>query len=108
MMRDAFPNVIDVAPMSIQIFLIWGVWDCILVATATGFSWLYLDRFGYAAKNAVVAGTYFWLGVFVILWFGLLNMNLTKLNIAIVALPLAWLEMVIAALIVNHYMRRQH
>ena len=25
MMRDAFPNVIDVAPMSIQIFFIWVI-----------------------------------------------------------------------------------
>lgn len=107
MMREAFPGVIDIAPMNMQIFLIWGIWDCILVVAATGFTWLYLERFGYTVKHAVTAGTYFWLGVFVILWLGLLNMNLTTLDIITVALPLAWIEMVVAALIVNYSMQVQ-
>ncbi len=101
MMRAAFPQIDNVAPMSWQVFALWGVWDTILVFSVTGFVWLILDRFGDRRRNAIVAGTLFWLSVFVILWLGIWNMNLTTPAVVTVALLLSWLEMVVAALIVN-------
>ena len=101
LMRQALPGVPDVAPMNLPVFLSWGVWDTILVIAVTGFTWLYLDRFGNSMPNAAGAGTLVWLSIFVIVWLGLFNMNLATPQILLTALPLAWLEMVVAALIVD-------
>lgn len=105
-MRAALPEVENVAPMSISVFLIWGVWDTILLLFATGFAWLYLERFGFGVRNALVAGTLFWLGVFGLLWLAIYNMNLATLDVLAVALPFAWLEQIVAALIVDWGMRK--
>ncbi|MEM7426422.1 MAG: hypothetical protein AAF441_10020 [Pseudomonadota bacterium] len=107
MMREAFPGVSDVAPMSLPVFMIWGLWDAVLVLSATVLPWLFMDRFGASARVAIGAGTFVWLTVFVILWLGLYNMNLATPAIISVALPLAWLEMVLAAMIVRWAIRRE-
>ncbi|MEL6475801.1 MAG: hypothetical protein AAFR17_00625 [Pseudomonadota bacterium] len=106
MMRDAFPGVPDVAPMSLPVFLIWGLWDLILVGAVTGVCWLYLGRFGASWLNGVIAGTCAWAGIFVLLWLGLWNMNLATGEVLAVALPLAWVELAVAGLITVWAMRR--
>lgn len=100
MMREAFPSVPDIAPMNIPVFLIWGIWDTIIVVTATLLPWMAMKTFGGSPIRAVGYGTGVWLAVFVILWLGLYNMNLATLSVLALALPLAWVEMVVAALIV--------
>ena len=101
MMRSALPGVENAAPMNWGVFAIWGAWDTILVFCATGFFWLFLDRFGLGFKNAMLAGTMFWLSVFVILWLGVYNMNLATPMVLAIALTLALLEMLVAAAVVN-------
>lgn len=108
LMRDAFSMLPDVAPMNLRVFLIWGVWDTILVVTATLLPWMAMKVFGASALRAVIYGTGVWMAVFVILWLGLYNMNLTTLSVLAIALPLAWIEMVIAALIVWWITARNH
>lgn len=106
MMREALPQIHNVAPMNLQVFLIWGVWDTILLLFATGFVWLWLERWGHTLTQALIAGTLVWLGVFGTLWIGLWNMNLATLSILAAALPLAWVEMLVAALITYWGMKR--
>ncbi|MEM7504540.1 MAG: hypothetical protein AAF417_21060 [Pseudomonadota bacterium] len=101
MMRDAFPQIENVAPMNLPVFAIWAVWDTALVFAVTGFVWISLDRFGEGVRNAALAGACAWLGIFVILWLGLYNMNLAPANVLAIALPLSLVELVIAGLIVN-------
>lgn len=101
MLRDAFPQIADVAPMDIGVFAIWGLWDTILVLTVTGAIWICLDRFGPGIRNSILAATFVWAAIFVILWLGVWNMGLTTPSIIAIALPLAWLELAIAGLIVN-------
>lgn len=101
MMREAFPTLPDIAPMSLPVFLVWGLWDTVLILAATFLSWLMLERFGNTVRTALAAGTLIWATVFVILWLGLYNMNLAPLQVLLIALPLAWIEMVAAALIVR-------
>jgi len=103
MMRDAFPVIPDVAPMNVPVFVIWGAWDTILVLTATVIPWMAMQVFGGTFRNAIVTGTGVWFSVFVILWIGLFNMNLATPEVLGIALPLAWLELVIASLIVWHF-----
>ncbi len=105
MMREAFPQVEGIAPMNLPVFAIWGAWDAILVLAVTGFVFLFLDRFGNGLLQAIVAGSLIWTAIFVILWLGLFNMNMATGAILAIALPLSWLEMVVAALIVNWGMR---
>ncbi len=105
MMREAFPQVEGIAPMNLPVFAIWGAWDAILVLAVTGFVFLFLDRFGNGLLQAIVAGSLIWTAIFVILWLGLFNMNMATGAILVIALPLSWLEMVVAALIVNWGMR---
>ncbi|MEO1493656.1 MAG: hypothetical protein AAFV19_15990 [Pseudomonadota bacterium] len=101
MMREAFGMVPGIAPMDLPVFLLWGVWDTILICAVTGFGWLVFDRFGAGVRVALFAGTAVWMSVFGILWLGLWNMGLATGAILMVALPLAWVEMVVAALIVR-------
>ena len=105
MMRAALPNVPNVAPMDTAVFAIWGIWDTILVVAATGFVWLFLERFGYGKRNAILAGGLFWMAVFVILWLGMFNMNLATPKILAYALPLAFAEIAVAAIIVDWIMK---
>lgn len=100
MMREAFPMVPDVAPMNLPVFMIWGVWDTILVLTATLLPWMAMKVYGASALRAVLYGTGVWMSVFVILWLGLYNMNLATGEVLAIALPMAWVEMTVAALIV--------
>ena len=100
MMREAFPNLPDIAPMNVPVFLIWGIWDTILVFAATLLPWMAMKVFGTSPIRALVYGTGVWIAVFVILWLGIYNMNLATPGMLAVALPLAWLEMVVASLIV--------
>lgn len=100
MMREAFPMLPEIAPMNVPVFLIWGLWDTILVVTATLLPWMAMRIFGASVLRAVVYGTGVWMAVFVILWLGLYNMNLATPGVLAVALPLAWLEMVVASLTV--------
>ena len=101
MMREAFPMIPDVAPMSVPVFLIWGVWDTILVLAVCGIAWLAFDRFGTSSNVALLSGTGIWATIFVILWLGLFNMNLATPPILLAALPLAWVEMIVAVYIVR-------
>ena len=100
MMREAFPMVPDIAPMNLTVFMIWGVWDTILVLTATLLPWMAMKVLGASALRAVLYGTGVWMSVFVILWLGLYNMNMATAGVLAIALPMAWIEMVVAALIV--------
>lgn len=101
MMRDAFPGITDIAPMSLAVFLSWAVWDTILVVSVCVIAWLSLYRLGLGWREVLVTGTGIWASIFVILWLGLWNMNLATGAIVGIALSLAWIEMIVAAAIVR-------
>jgi hypothetical protein len=105
MIQAAFPSIPDVAPMGVTVIAIWMVWGGLLLAAVTGFAWLYLDRFGGGFVNSLKVGTMLWVAIFCILWLGLYNMNMATARIALTALPLAWIEMVVAVVIVDRCRR---
>lgn len=106
MVRTHLAEVPGVAPMSLGVFAAWGLWDTILIAAATGFFWMFFRQFGLGLLTVLAAATSFWATVFVIFWFAMINMNLASLEIAAAALPLAWLELFVAAVIVRLCVRR--
>jgi len=105
--RAAFRQLENVAPMNVNVFLIWGIWDMILCFSICVYVFLYFDRFGHGFRQVLAAGTLVWLTVFCIFWLGTYNMNLTTPTIPLVALPLAWIEMVVSAWIVAWTRSRQ-
>lgn len=61
----------------------------------------------WATRRAVVlSGTTCWALLFLLFWIAMLNMNLARLETALIALPLAWVEMIVAALIAQWSARR--
>jgi hypothetical protein len=106
MMRELLPQVPNIAPMNVPVFLVWGAWDTILVIAATAVPWLVAQRYGRSPLVALCAGTFLWMAVFVILWLALFNMSLADLRVVSVALPLSWIELAVAAQIVALAMRR--
>jgi hypothetical protein len=97
MMRSALSAAVPgVAPMDLPVFLIWSAWDTVLVLMSVLFYWLYAQQFGTTLKSALVAGTLNWLFFFVLFWVGLMNMGLAQRGLIAIALPLAWLECVVA------------
>ncbi|MDJ0514114.1 MAG: hypothetical protein QNJ62_11795 [Methyloceanibacter sp.] len=106
-MRAAFPELPDVAPMNVSVFLIWGVWDTILVLSVSIIAWLALERFGVSGTTVVLTATGIWAAIFVILWLGLLNMNLATPSVLLAALPLALVEMIVAVAIVGWALSRK-
>ncbi|MEM9128608.1 MAG: hypothetical protein AAGA97_02670 [Pseudomonadota bacterium] len=66
MMRDAFPELPGIAPMNLTVFAIWGIWDSILVCSATFIPWFWMQQSGISKASALLAGSFVWMTVFVI------------------------------------------
>ena len=106
MLHDAFPAQSHIAAVTPGIFVSWMVWDMILILAATGFYWICLHYFAATVRTAVISATAFTVTVFGLIWLGVANMGLAPANFILVALPLAWLEQLIAALIVFWIIKR--
>jgi len=106
LLHEAFPGQEDIGAMSVSIFAIWGLWDLILICAATGFYWLWLNRFGNQTRQVIAAGSAFTVSVFGLIWLGIANMGLAPFNLAVAALPLAWIEQLIACAIVAWAIKR--
>jgi len=100
MLQEALAGQTGVAPMNLGIFALWGIWDLVLIAAATGFYWLWLERFGDSACPIVVASAAFTVTIFGLVWLGIANMGLAPYTMIAATLPLAWIEQGIACWIV--------
>ena len=106
MLHDAFPEADHIAAVTPAIFASWMIWDTILILAATGFFWIYLQQFGATIRNVVLGSICFTVPVFGLLWLGVVNMGLAPSSFLWAALPLAWIEQLIAAYIVYWAIRR--
>lgn len=106
MLHEAFPRQLEIAPMNLSIFALWGIWDMVLILGATGFFWLWLDKFGTDLRQIFIASLSFTLTIFGLIWLGIANMGLAPYSLLFAALPLAWLEQIIACAIVAFFLKR--
>lgn len=106
MLHDAFTGVEHVGAVTPTIFASWMIWDTILVLSASGFYWLFLSARANTISSAVFAASAFTITVFGLLWLGVVNMGLAPARFLVAVLPLAWVEQVVAALIVWFTLRR--
>ncbi|MEM7665685.1 MAG: hypothetical protein AAF250_07480 [Pseudomonadota bacterium] len=96
MLHEAWAGQAGVAPMSLGIFALWGIWDLVLIAAATGFYWMWCERFGDSARQIILASIAFTVTIFGLIWFGIANMGLAPYTMIAAALPLAWIEQAVA------------
>ena len=104
--RQFLKMVPDVAPMNWAVFSVWGVWDTILTASLVFMYWLMTQTFGNTTRSILLTGTAFWSFLFLLFWIGMCNMGLAEPKLALIALPLAWFEMVVACFITSHLYAR--
>ena len=96
MRRDlAVPGV---APMTVPIFLSWGVWDAVLLASCLLVTHEVAARRGQTVAAALLGGTLAWL-FFPLFWLALVNMGLAQPRLLLATLPLSWLEFAVTAVI---------
>jgi hypothetical protein len=99
--REDFAMVPNVAPWNLPVFLLFGVWDTVLVALTVLLYWLYAAQFGFNTKSIVVAGSLAWAFFFVLFWVGNVAMGLAKPQTLLLVLPWAWFETVVSCAIAD-------
>jgi hypothetical protein len=97
MMQEYLVMLPGAIPMNWIVFAIWGIWDTILTTLVVFIYWLVAQRFGNNLMSTVISATTSWALFFLLFWLGMVNMGLSSISIALIALPLAWLEMVVAS-----------
>ena len=108
MLHEAFPGQAEIAPMNWGIFALWAIWDLVLIAAATGFYWLWLEKFGHSVRQIALASASFTVTIFGLIWLGVANMGLAPYAMIAAALPLAWIEQAIACWIVVYAKKRSY
>jgi len=88
------PNVVE---MNLPIFAIWGVWDTVLTLNVVVVSYYVWKSSGFNFRSVMISGTVLWAHFFVLFWVGMVNMNLATLSLLLIALPLCYIEMVVAS-----------
>lgn len=104
--RQFLAMVPNIAPMDWGVFLVWGLWDTLLTACIVFLFWLVAQVYGNNGRSVLIAGVVSWAFFFVLFWLGMLNMSLTSLSLAVIALPLALLETLVASLIASQLYKR--
>ena len=107
MLQQVLPDRPGIAPFTLPAIAIWTIWDTILILASTGFYWIYLTWAGPAIRQALLAATALTVTVFGLLWLAVFNMGLAPPQFLWTAVPLAWAEQVVAALIVAWAMARR-
>lgn len=88
--------------------LIWGCWDMLLTATLVFILWLCAQVFGNSLKSIVISGTVTCFATIGVFWIATVNTGLGDWSTAFLLLPLAWIELLIGALIASKlYLKKQ-
>jgi hypothetical protein len=96
-LRKHLSVISNVLPMDWVVFSIWGIWDTILTTGVVFITWLCLNVYDKSIRIILIAGTTSWVVFFLLFWIGMVNMNLSKINLLAWTLPLSWIETTIAA-----------
>jgi hypothetical protein len=96
MMQEYLSMLPGAIPMNWIVFAIWGIWDTILTTLVVFIYWLVAQRFGNNLMSTVISATTSWALFFLLFWLGMVNMGLSPISVALIALPLSLLEMIVA------------
>jgi len=104
MIRATYPDGSDVLPVNIGVLLAWGVWVTIYLLWSASSIWIFLERFGASRKNAIISGSLCTIPTYGLFWLALYLMDFVEPDVIFVALPLAWVELIGVALIIQFRM----
>ena len=106
MVRAAYPDAEGIVPINLPVILAWGVWVTIYLFWAISSIWIFLERFGTSIRDSLLAGSLATIPIYGLFWLALYLMNLMTVDVIIIALPMAWVELIVAALIVRNRMKK--
>ncbi len=106
MLREAQSSLPDVAAMSLPVFLGWGGWILIPVLSVSLLSWFVMRQLGAGLVIALMSGTAVWAMIHASLWTAMHLMQLAPVALVTIVLPLTWIEMAVASLIVRWALAR--
>jgi hypothetical protein len=101
MMQEYLAMLPGAIPMNWTVFAIWGIWDTILTSLVVFIYWLVAQRFGNNLMSTIISATTSWALFFLLFWLGMVNMGLSPISVALIALPLSLLEMIVASWILS-------
>ena len=105
--RSFHGNRAGIAEMDLRIFAIWGLWDTLLTVIVVTATWFAIQVHGVRPLAWMGAATFVWFAFFVLFWVGSANMGLSSWHTLWIALPLSWVEMVVAAWIAATLLQRK-
>ncbi len=108
MMEEFYAGKIDIGPMGVSNAIIWGVWDTMIASTLVFIYWLCAQVFGRNLKSIFISATVTTLATIGVFWVGSVNSGLGTWDMAFVLIPIAWVEMLIAAKIAERLYARYH
>jgi hypothetical protein len=101
MMQEYLAMLPGAIPMNWIVFAIWGIWDTILTTLVVFIYWLVAQCFGNNLMSTIISATTSWALFFLLFWLGMVNMGLSPISVALIALPLSLLEMIVASWILS-------
>ncbi|WP_394245633.1 hypothetical protein [Vibrio astriarenae] len=108
MMEEFYAGKIDIGPMGVSNALIWGLWDTMMASTLVFIYWLCAQVFGRSSKSIFISATVTTIATIGVFWVGSVNSGLGTWGMAFILIPIAWVEMLIAAKIAERLFARYH
>jgi len=105
---DGRITLIGLDQFSLGVALVWGVWDTLLTAVLVFIFWLCAQAFGNNLKSIVISGTTTSFATIGIFWIATVNTGLGDWATAFILFPLAWVELVVGALIASKLYARNN
>lgn len=96
MTRAAFPDFAGIAPMNAPIFLSWSAWMFLLIWMTAYSYWLHARVSGHSISTVIVSGSFATVFALLMFWIANVNMGTGTIAVALIAVPWAWVELVIA------------
>ncbi|CAM2785830.1 hypothetical protein [Vibrio rarus] len=108
MMKEFYAGKIDIGPMGVSNALIWGLWDTMMASTLVFIYWLCSQVFGQNSKSIFISATVTTLATIGVFWVASVNSGLGTWDMALILIPISWVEMLIAAKIAERLFARYH
>lgn len=107
MTKAAFPDFAGIAPMNMPIFISWTVWMVLLIWLTAYSYWLHARVSGHNTRSVIVAGSFATAFSLLLFWIANVNMGTGTVTVALIAVPWAWVELVVACQITRVVLQRE-
>lgn len=106
MMKEFYAGKLEIGLMEVSNALIWVAWDTILAATLVFIYWLCAQSFGRRPLSIIISATVTCIATLGVFWIASVNSGLGTWRMAYTLIPIAWVEMLIGAVIASKIYRK--